>query len=1520
MAGVKFDITGNANGFVNAARQAEAAAGKMGKSVTNEGKALDDMFKKLAGGMATMAAGLSASALTKKIFDIRSEFQQLEVAFSTMLKSKEKANKLMKDATEFAATTPFDLKGVAAGIKQNLAYGASVDTVIDEMRMLGDVAAGVSMPLNDLVYLYGTLRTSGRVATIDIRQFAGRGIPIYEELAKVLGVAKNEVAGLVTAGKVSFSDIEKAFKNMTSAGGMFNNLMANQSKTLQGQFSNLKDNIEMMFNEIGQKTQGVMGDSISLAGKLVENYETVGRALSVLVATYGTYKAAVIAVAAVEKAQVAAGMIKHFLELTKVMKTATAMQVAFNSAAWANPYVLAAAAVAALVAGVVALTKHKKAEAEAHKAASREVAKEYNEVNTLANKLKDTNAKEEERAKALSRLKEIAPDVVAGIDSEKDSLEKLNEKLGEYNTMKQIEITLKASSQYIDFTESLQSLSDAKAEMQKQKTEMENLWLDLSPKITAAIESGDVSPRLAEYFKEFLYDPNVEIGEKLTKVYDKYWDMNKLRIQYGKSSSYVDEGDFSFMKGLMTESKKDVNDFRQLTTELSDAESDYTTAVEELRKRISNTIALFITDADKAKEAEETMLKALGLADSGSTTTGNGTPEEKALTEKQKENEHKRKKAKEKATERLAKLTRDLNYKVAQADIDSMEDGYAKAIKTLEHNLKVEEDTIKDKRAELLKQKEDEALKKWLAEDPENRKEYQFVYKGGLTKEEEAVFIKMGEQARKMFDKGVADANKKYAGEARLFIEQLSVDSMLEGSDKDKAQRELDNAKELHDIEAQRDAYIEAARAVWVFNEAKKTGKDAKELVDLFDVDKATKDFDALFEKYKEKQSQQQLDSEVEALQNYYIEYGNFKEKIWHLEQQYNDKIAKAKTEGERLSLIAERDKVLDELKKSQDASYQNIFKDPTKMSLSSVKNAIKLAREEIKKITSKGILNEDDIENVQRLQEALDRLQSHADSAPFAGFGDGLDGVVSKFNNILAIRKRITQAQADGNEKAKMEAEDELAATTETLKKNLAGVGVDAFTNGLYKAAEAMKEIATISGDVQLGEAAEQVMSITGNLSAAAQGAASGGWIGAIVGGVTNFIDQITTAFTTVKLEEAELEKNTKDFIYEISRLQYKLGDSYESFAGTDEMGRAVDAREKMLKGLKDYSDMVDDLNSNKMPELYEKQEEFLSLGATLYLPGILGLTGHFAGLKKTISNELKGAQEAYEKGYSQLEAMQVKTKDNSGFANLMGFKDQYTSLKDLAPQLWGEDGVFSIEKAKIFLDTNTQLNEDQRKTIQNLIDLKEAADEAQAELDGYLDNLFGQWGDNLTEAISNAVLTGADAWDEFGDTASDTIKKIGKQMIYSAFFKETIENFKEPLQNAVGDAEAMALVTSNFMNALKADSEAAQGALKAYYDSAESLGFNIYDSDRTATSKGTIQASQDSVDQVLGIATNIQSHTFSIHNDIKQVVNINSQILSSVRNIESNTDRLIDIESDLSQLRSDMSDMATKGIKVRA
>lgn len=225
-----------------------------------------------------------------ELVNVRGQFQQLEIAFSTMLKSKEKADKLMSELVDIAAKTPFDLQGVASSAKQMIAYGSSAENVGDELVMLGNVAAGVGSQLSEIAYLYGTLRTQGRAYATDIRQFAGRGIPIYEELAKVLGVTKDEVSGLVTAGKVGFKEVEQAFKNMTSESGIYYNLMQEQSKSLTGQLSNLGDAWDTMLNEIGKDTQGIASSGISAVKGLIENYETVGKVLLGLIATYGTYK------------------------------------------------------------------------------------------------------------------------------------------------------------------------------------------------------------------------------------------------------------------------------------------------------------------------------------------------------------------------------------------------------------------------------------------------------------------------------------------------------------------------------------------------------------------------------------------------------------------------------------------------------------------------------------------------------------------------------------------------------------------------------------------------------------------------------------------------------------------------------------------------------------------------------------------------------------------------------------------------------------------------------------------------------------------------------------------------------------------------------------------------------------------------------------------------------------------------------------------------------------------------------
>lgn len=267
----------------------------LGTTAKEQGDAIDASMKKAGAAIAGVFTVSAATAFTKQLINVRGEFEKLEVAFKTMLGDAGKAETLMNQITEFAATTPFDLQGVANGAKQLLAYGSAAEDVTKELTMLGNIASGLSMPLGDLIYLYGTTRTQGRMFTMDLRQFMGRGIPLAEELAKQFGVTKDKVAELVSEGKVGFSDMQKALESMTSKGGKFYNLMEEQSKTLAGRMSNLGDSIQQMINNIGKSTSGVLNKGIDIAASLVENYQKVGRVLAYLVGMYGAYKAAVIA-------------------------------------------------------------------------------------------------------------------------------------------------------------------------------------------------------------------------------------------------------------------------------------------------------------------------------------------------------------------------------------------------------------------------------------------------------------------------------------------------------------------------------------------------------------------------------------------------------------------------------------------------------------------------------------------------------------------------------------------------------------------------------------------------------------------------------------------------------------------------------------------------------------------------------------------------------------------------------------------------------------------------------------------------------------------------------------------------------------------------------------------------------------------------------------------------------------------------------------------------------------------------
>lgn len=245
--------------------------------------------------------GQGMHQLISSIIETRGQFQQLEIAFGTMLGSEDKANTLMQQMVDTAAKTPFDLMGVAEGAKQLLAYGVSADKVNDTLVRLGNIASGLSIPLNDIVYLYGTTMVQGRLYAQDVRQFTGRGIPLVAELAEKYHTTAEGINEMVSAGKIGFPDVEEVLNKMTNEGGQFYQLMEKQSSSLTGQIANLQDAWDTVLNDFGEAGQGLFSTAIEGATAVVEHMDDIVRILKSVAIGYGSVKAAIALNSAITK-------------------------------------------------------------------------------------------------------------------------------------------------------------------------------------------------------------------------------------------------------------------------------------------------------------------------------------------------------------------------------------------------------------------------------------------------------------------------------------------------------------------------------------------------------------------------------------------------------------------------------------------------------------------------------------------------------------------------------------------------------------------------------------------------------------------------------------------------------------------------------------------------------------------------------------------------------------------------------------------------------------------------------------------------------------------------------------------------------------------------------------------------------------------------------------------------------------------------------------------------------------------
>lgn len=665
----------------------------------------DEIVKSLTDSLKRTAAEIGGLVAIKKfgsdVIEATGKMQQLQVALSTILQDKSKADQLIADIVQFAAKTPFNLDDVATGAKQLLAYGSSADNVVNELSMLGDVASGLQIPIGQLIYLYGTLRTQGRAMTVDIRQFAGRGIPIYEELAKVLGVSKDQVGELVKEGKVGFKEVEQAFKNMTSEGGKFANLMESSAGTWPQRLSNIEDTLFQKMNEFGNKYKEVFEFGIGTAEDLVESLDDVLSVMGGLIAAYGTYKAALITAAVAQKAVGFVESIRLIGMYRKELGLATAAQQAFNVASKSNVYVTLLATLVGIGTAVYMFTKRTNEATAAqdtlnsvNKKADEEFTKQAATIDRLSSVLKSETSSLDQKKKALSDLQSIIPSYNASLNEEGKLINNNTESIKSYLAQLEKQIRMKAAQ------EELEELYRKKRTQEKrQKVATENYNEAKSLYNSSVTMTGSALQNKGVNTGVTVFSQNSAVNNQLKDSANKAQkELDSVNKELGETVSAIIELEKEIEKSSLSDKKeaqqstisKEVENatkrIKTLNQEIADLRSGKLQA--EAGKTVESAIKAKEKELQSVEKTLETLtgVKNKDVSRENSTTSAGG-----------KLSDLERKLALERAKEAV-----DLENQVEQARINAMADGGEKILAQRELDNKKELQAIERAKEEYI--------------------------------------------------------------------------------------------------------------------------------------------------------------------------------------------------------------------------------------------------------------------------------------------------------------------------------------------------------------------------------------------------------------------------------------------------------------------------------------------------------------------------------------------------------------------------------------------------------------------------------------------------------------------------------------------------------------------------------------------------------------------------------------------------------------------------------------------------
>ena len=405
---------------------------KMYTNVTGESMKFSNVMESLGGKLKTVFGLTAIQRYVNEIVKVRKEFELQNRALQAILMDANKANAIWDKTVALAVQSPFTVKQLVTYTKQLAAYRIESDKLYDTTKMLADVSAGLGVDMDRLILAYGQVRAASFLRGTELRQFTEAGIPMLEELAKRFTelegktVSVGEVFSRISKRMVSFNDVAEVFKNLTEEGGTFYRMQEIQAETLYGQLSNLRDAMDIMFNEIGKANDGVLKNTVSILRSIISNF----REWAALLKIVG------LSLAAVSIKNFIRGMssvIKYGDATIKVMKGLTAAggktAIAFQSLAKAvtsHPFVAAGAAIVAL--GTI-LLNHISAVNATNKKYDELAVRQYSGINKfkeLSKTIEENNAIIKENLDATDDNAEAKKKLQEAQEANKTAVEELN--------------------------------------------------------------------------------------------------------------------------------------------------------------------------------------------------------------------------------------------------------------------------------------------------------------------------------------------------------------------------------------------------------------------------------------------------------------------------------------------------------------------------------------------------------------------------------------------------------------------------------------------------------------------------------------------------------------------------------------------------------------------------------------------------------------------------------------------------------------------------------------------------------------------------------------------------------------------------------------------------------------------------------------------------------------------------------------------------------------------------------------